>query len=80
MNHFTQVHIFCRSNECITISVSVLRVYSVKMTWSTLMKTSEKTLKHVRQISSLKMAGKVMIRFFSMKFHTMPLDGSLRLQ
>lgn len=61
-----------------TMSVSILRVYSVKMTWSTLMRTSEKTLKRVRQTSSLKTAGKTMIRLFLLKLLTTPLDGSLR--
>lgn len=64
MNHITQVHILCRSNKCMTMSVSILRAYSVKMTWSTLTRTSEKTLKRVRRISSLKTAGKTMVRFF----------------
>lgn len=50
---------------CMTMSISVLRAYFVKKTWSTLMKTSEKTLNHVRQISSLKPAGREMIRFVS---------------
>ena len=50
---------------CMTMNISVLRAYFVKRTWSTLMKISEETLNHVRQISSLKTAGREMIRFVS---------------
>lgn len=78
INNVTQVHISFRSNKRMTMSVSIFRACSVKMTWSTLMKTSEKTLRHVRQISSLRTAGMAMAGMAISKFLSMPPGVSLR--
>lgn len=48
----------------------------MKMTYNILMKTSEEISKHMKPISSLKMAGRV-IRFFLI-CHIAPLDGSVK--